>query len=82
MTVLCVYVQFGTHKVVCLLWLWSDVGGHWQRLCCACMCSLGHTEWCVYCGCGLMLVDTGNDCVVRVCAVCYTQGGVFIVAVV
>ena len=29
-----------------------------------------------------MLVDTGNDCVVRVCAVWDTQGGVFIVAVV
>ena len=46
------------------------------------MCSLGHTEWCVYCGCGLMLMDTGNECVVCVCEVCCTQGGVFIVAVV
>ena len=29
-----------------------------------------------------MLVDTGNDCVVRVCAVWDTPSGVFIVAVV
>ena len=46
------------------------------------MCSLGHIEWCVYCGCGLMLVDTANDCVVRVCVVWDTSSGVFIVAVV
>ena len=29
-----------------------------------------------------MLMDTGNDCVVRVCVVWDTQDGVFIVAVV
>ena len=46
------------------------------------MCSLGHIEWCVYCGCGLMLMDTGKDCVVCVCVVWDTSSGVFIVAVV